>query len=62
MTDYETVDPRTEVKEAWRVQASENVDSHNLLCAIDEIAVDSTEAAIRNGSPLADWNEYNTEL
>jgi hypothetical protein len=53
-----TVDPRTEVLEVWRCQASQNVEDRDMLCAIDDIAAQSTEQAIRNSSPLADFGEY----
>ena len=41
-----TVDPRTEIQECWRVQASENVDSHAVLSAIDELVVEQTVDAM----------------
>jgi hypothetical protein len=58
ITGYGGVDPKTVVHEVWRVQASENVDEHSVLCAIDETAVESTERAIRNTKPLADFGEF----
>lgn len=55
---HTTVDPRTEVLEVWRCQASKNVQNHDVLCAIDDSVVNATEQAIRNSSPLADFGEY----
>jgi len=57
-----TVDPRTDVLEVWRCQASENVDDHDVLCAIDDSVVQSVESALRNSHPLLDFEDYNTEL
>jgi len=59
LADVQNVDPRTEIKEVWRTQASQNVTEHNILCAIDKLVVETTNYAIRNMSPLAHWDEYN---
>lgn len=49
----------TEILDVWQSQASENVDSHAVLDAIDESVRDSTEAACRNSIALLDWGDYN---
>lgn len=41
-----TVDPTRDIKECWRVQASENVTEHDVLCAIDELVVEQTVDAM----------------
>ena len=53
--------PTTHAKELWRVQASDNVDSHNVLCAIDNIVVSSVRSAAlnwRKDNHLVDFSEY----
>jgi len=50
--------PRTHIKEVWRLQASENVDTHPVFCAIDSIVVDSTTEGIKNTEPLPNFDEY----
>jgi hypothetical protein len=40
------IHPTDVVKETWRVQASDNVDTHDMLCAVDELTVESTVDAM----------------
>lgn len=40
--------PTDVVKETWRCQASQNIDDHDVLAAVDEIAVESTVQAMIN--------------
>lgn len=58
----DAMQPDTEIKEVVLCQASENVDSHPLLCALEDTVISSTESAIRNSNPLANWDEYNHGL
>jgi len=53
--------PTDTAKELWRVQASSNVESHELLCAIDEIVVSSVQTAAlnwRQDNHLVSFKEY----
>jgi hypothetical protein len=38
--------PTDAVKETWRIQASDNVDSHAVLSTLDSLAVESTTNAM----------------
>lgn len=48
-----------QIKEVWRMQASENVDDHTTLCMIEDCVLSSTEATCLNSEPLLDFDEYN---
>jgi len=53
--------PQDHAKELWRVQASDNVDDHAVLCAIDDIVVSSVQTAAlnwRRDNDLVDFSEY----
>jgi hypothetical protein len=54
--------PRTEISEVVLCTASENVDTHPVLCAVQTLSLRSTDAAIQNDHSLADWDEYNSPL
>jgi len=45
--------PQTHAKELWRMQASDNITEHEMLCAIDEIVVSSVRTAALN------WQQDN---
>jgi len=50
--------PTTQLKELVRCTASENVTEHGPIEAVEEIALDSTEAACLSDHELLDWEEY----
>jgi hypothetical protein len=53
--------PQTHAKELWRMQASDNIDSHETLCAIDELVTESVRQASinwRQDNHLVDFSEY----
>jgi hypothetical protein len=52
--------PRTEISETVLCQASANVDSHPMLCAVQEMALTSTEQACLDDHALLDWDEYRS--
>ncbi|UBF23422.1 hypothetical protein HATV-3_gp72 [Haloarcula tailed virus 3] len=41
-----TVNPRTEIKECWRVQASENISDNAIRCVVDELVIQDTVDAM----------------
>jgi len=51
-------DPTDIVKELWRCQASENIESHDVLCACEDVVISSTNAGIKNMHPLLEFTEY----
>ena len=51
-------DPTTHIKETVLCTASDNVDSHAMLAAVESCAVSSTEAACLSAHKLLDWREY----
>lgn len=53
--------PRTVVVDTV-AETMDGVKTENQVDAILDSSLSSTEAAIRNSKPLADWDEYNTEL
>ena len=53
--------PQDHAKEVWRVQASDNIDAHETLCAIDDIVVSSVQTAAlnwRQDNHLVAFSEY----
>lgn len=50
--------PQTTIAETILCTASENVDSHPVLCAVEELSLSSTETAIKNRYPLLDFDKY----
>jgi len=53
--------PTTEIKDVVLAQCSERLD-RNAVDAVAEVSMQSTENAIRNSSPLANWDTYNAGL
>jgi len=54
--------PQDHAKEVWRVQASDNIDTHETLCAIDELVTESVRQASinwRQDNHLVSFAEYN---
>lgn len=49
---------KDELKELWRCQASQNIDSHDILVAVEDAVISSTNAGIKNNHPLANFDEY----
>lgn len=41
-----TVNPRTEIQECWRVQASANIDDNTIRCVVDELVIEDTVDAM----------------
>lgn len=52
-------DPRTTISQTVLASVSSNVDAHEVVTAVEETSLSSTDAAIRNRYPLLDWDEYN---
>jgi len=53
--------PQDHAKEVWRVQASDNIDAHETLCAIDELVTESVRQASinwRQDNHLVSFAEY----
>ena len=49
---------RTHISEVVLCTASQNVDSHPILCAIQELSLSSTESACKSQDNLLDFDEY----
>jgi len=52
--------PRDVVKEVWRCQASENIESHEVMCACEDIVISSSNAGIKNMHPLVNFAEFSS--
>ena len=50
---------RTQIVELTLCQVSPNIDTHPMLCAIEDCTRSSVVSAIQNSSPIANWSEYN---
>ena len=50
---------QTQISETVLCTASANVDSHQMLCTVEELSLSSTEAACLSSHALLDWDEYS---
>ena len=50
---------RTQIVEPKLIQASPNIDTYPMLCAIEDCTQSGVVSAIQNSSPIANWSEYN---
>jgi len=50
------------IKDTVLSTASKNIHTHELVCALEDVSISSTSAAIRNSHPVANFEEYNQGL
>jgi len=51
---------RTTIAETVLCTASQNVNSHPVLCAVEDCSISSTEAACLDSHELLDFDEYRS--
>jgi len=57
--DIDVMQATTAVKQTVLCSASSNVDTHAVLCALEDVSVSSTEAACLSQHNLLDFAEFD---
>jgi len=53
---------QTTIKDTVLQTASPNINTHNTILALEDLAKSSTQAAIQNSNSLPNWDTYTHDL